>query len=103
MPAWACVTTEQESKFADAAGVVAAVDGAVLAVVAVLAALADGDPLVGGAAVVDVVDEPQAAIKSATPARTTPIRRTVVPPSDLAAPPSKPTEAPRGRGPWAHG
>jgi hypothetical protein len=69
--------------------VVAAVDGAVLAVVAVLAVLAvlaDGDPLVGGAAVVDVVDEPQAAIKSATPARTTPIRRTVVPPSDLAGP-----------------
>jgi hypothetical protein len=92
---------------ADAAGVVAVVDVAVVAVLvgdgALLAVLADGDPLVGGAAAVDVVEEPQAAIKSATPARTTPIRRTVVSPSDLVGPPFRPIEAPRGRGPWAHG
>jgi hypothetical protein len=64
---------EQESNIADAD---AAVVLEALVVGAVLAALVGADPPVGGAAVVDVVDEPQAAIKSATPARTAPIRRT---------------------------
>ena len=77
MLASACVTIEQESNIADAAVVLAAlVVGAVLAALVVGATLAGAAPLVDGAAIVDVVDEPQAAIKSATPARTTPIRRT---------------------------
>jgi hypothetical protein len=74
------VTIEQESNIAAAVVAVAAlVAGAVLVVDAALATLAvlvGAAPLVGGAAVVDVVDEPHAAINSATPARTTPIRRT---------------------------
>jgi hypothetical protein len=67
----ACVTIEQESNIAAAVVVLAA-----LAALVTLAALVVGATLAGGAAIVDVVDEPQAAIKSATPARTTPIRRT---------------------------
>lgn len=86
MLASACVTIEQESNIAAAVVVLAAlaalvtlaalVVGAVLAALVVGATLAGAAPLVDGAAIVDVVDEPQAAIKSATPARTTPIRRT---------------------------
>ena len=81
MLASACVTIEQESNIDAAVVVLAALAAlvtlAALVVGAVLAALVVGAaPLVDGAAIVDVVDEPQAAIKSATPARTTPIRRT---------------------------
>jgi hypothetical protein len=71
------VTIEQESNIAAAVVVLAALAALVtLAALVVGATLAGAAPLVDGAAVVDVVDEPQAAIKSATPARTTPIRRT---------------------------
>ena len=57
----------------------ALVVGAALATLAVLVGAAPpvgADPFVAGVAVIDAVDEPHAAIKSATPARTTPIRRT---------------------------
>jgi hypothetical protein len=57
-------------------------DGAAVAVAAVvgavLATLVGVDPFVAGAAGVDVVDELQAAIKSAVPARTKAIRRTQI-------------------------
>jgi hypothetical protein len=71
------VTIEQESNIADAAVVLAAlVVGAVLVVGAALTTLVGADPPACDAAVGDVVDEPQAAIKSATTARTAPMRRT---------------------------
>jgi hypothetical protein len=48
----------------------------VLVVGAALTTLVGADPPACDAAVGDVVDEPQAAIKSATTARTAPMRRT---------------------------